>query len=59
MDFYLNMVKYIICNVLRILLYVAAYIMRKCSSLFESLSDDLKTIEKTEDSAEKTIKNRY
>lgn len=33
--------------------------MRKCSSLFESLSDDLKTIDKTEDSAEKTIKNRY
>lgn len=33
--------------------------MRKCSSLFESLSDDLKTIDKTEVSAEKTIKNRY
>lgn len=53
------MVKYIICNVLRILLYIAAYVMRKCSSLFESLSDDLKAIENAEDSAEKTIKNRY
>lgn len=58
MDFYLSMVKYIICNVLRILLYIAAHMMRKCSSLFESLSDDLKTIDKIEDSAEKTIKNR-
>ncbi|XP_060847866.1 uncharacterized protein LOC132927368 isoform X3 [Rhopalosiphum padi] len=57
-NFYLSMVKYIICNVLRILLYIAAYVMRKCSSLFESLSDDLKAIENAEDSAEKTIKNR-
>ncbi|XP_026818402.1 protein PF14_0175-like isoform X3 [Rhopalosiphum maidis] len=57
-NFYLSMVKYIICNVLRILLYIAAYVMRKCSSLFENLSDDLKAIENAENSAEKTIKNR-
>ncbi|XP_025196678.1 uncharacterized protein LOC112595618 isoform X3 [Melanaphis sacchari] len=57
-NFYLSIVKYIICNVLRILLYIAAYMMRKCSSLFESLSEGLKMIEKAEDTTEKTIKDR-
>ncbi|XP_060856713.1 uncharacterized protein LOC132934430 isoform X4 [Metopolophium dirhodum] len=51
---YLNLMKYI----LRIFCYFAAIVMFQISSLFEILSDYLKTTEKSEDSHEKTIEKR-
>jgi len=50
---------YITRNVLRIFFSIAACVMFQFSSWFKILSDYLKTIEKADDSPEKTIENRY
>lgn len=57
-EYILTTLKYLICLILRVLLFFAAYIMLKCSKLFETLSEYLKTNINTEDLFETPDENK-
>lgn len=57
-QFCLTLLKYVVCNVLRIVFYSAASVTSMCSSLFYSLSEKLGTSEISEDLLKHIVKRR-